>query len=309
MTAAALRTSLAGSRLDRAEMATVVASLQSLPAMPIAVTRLAALLAEGDASPDDVERVVQLDAALTAKLLALANSPHWGARAEIRSVRHAAALLGGQRIFEALVVASMSNLLPSRLPGYDMDSGSLWMHFVSTAVIAEELARAVAPAELPSVFAAGLLHDVGKLAVAAVLRARWHEIDARLCDGSRTLVEAEREVLGTTHAELGELLLRSWGLPPVFAEVARHHHDPLQAPASARQVVGLVHLANVIAHGFGLGSDAAGLARRPVESVRAELGVGSALVERAVLDSLERIHRLTRAAGLTEDQTGLVSVA
>lgn len=293
--AAHLSRALPTTRLDRLEVELLAASLEALPALPSALSRLMGLLATGDPSPIEVEAVVRLDAALTSKLLSIANSARFGVRREVRSVSHATALLGARRMFDALVCATVANAMPRRLVGYGMDAHDAWMHNVATAVLAEDLALQVAPRLASDAFTAGLLHDVGKLAVASLVARRWPELAACLHDQGLTFVEAERDVLGLGHPEVGELVLRKWNLPECFCEVTRFHHDPEAAPASGQDLVALVHVASALAHTFGFGADAGGLCRSTSDQARVRLGIDRARVERTVSGAVARILELSQA--------------
>ncbi|MBI3206921.1 MAG: HDOD domain-containing protein [Myxococcales bacterium] len=292
--AADLARDLPTTRLDRPEIELLAASLDALPALPSAVTRLMGLLAAGDPSPKEVEAVVRLDAALTSKLLSIANSARFGVRREVRSVSHATALLGARRMFDALVCASVANAMPKRLVGYGMDAHGAWLHNVATAVLAEELARQLAPDLASDAFTGGLLHDVGKLAIASLVERRWPELAVCLHDRGLTFVEAERDVLGIGHPEVGELVLRGWNLPACFCEVARFHHDPEAAPVSGLSLVAVIHVASGLAHTFGFGADAGGLCRSTSDAARARLGLDRALVERTVSGAVPRILELAQ---------------
>lgn len=286
---------LSNSGLSPGDLALLASRMQALPALPTAVSQLLALLAKDSASPAEVEAIVKVDAALTAKTLALANSARFGLRRQVSAVAQATSLLGTRRLRDLLMCASLARAMPATLAGYGMDARAAWLHNAGTAVLSEELARRVAPALSADAFTAGLLHDVGKLAIGALVERHWPELASAIQDRGLTFAEAERATLGIGHSEVGELVLERWALPRAFPAVARWHHEPAGAPEELRSLVGLVHVASSLAHTFGFGADQAGLCRSTQDSVRAALGLTRSVVEASVADALPRVQELAES--------------
>lgn len=274
------------------DFALLCKQIDGLPPIPTVVARLLTVLAGEDASPAKVEAILGMDAALTARALELANSAQFGLRRRVATVAHATALLGLSRVRELVICATMVSRTPPVLAGYRMHASAAWQHNAGTAILADELARRVAPECLPSAFTAGMLHDVGKLAIGSLLERHYPEVAAAVETGGLGLARAEREVLGIGHSEVGELLLERWGLPREYSLAARWHHEPAGAPADVRRLVGLVHVASGLAHVFGFGADAFGLTRETHDSERAELGLTRSVVEAGVADAVPRVQAL-----------------
>jgi putative nucleotidyltransferase with HDIG domain len=270
----------------------VLARVKELPTLSQVTARLAALLRDPRAGAADFERVIRADPALTTNLLRLANSAHFGLRSRVETVRSAVALLGQKRVYEIAAAAALAPIIPSRLPGYEVDAGAFWLHCVAVGVLAERLAgeMAVAPPDLT--FTAGLLHDVGKLAVAAFVAGASDEILARVRGGA-PFACAERAVLGLDHGEVAAAVAEAWALPRAIATVARWHHAPGTGGHPEDCVlVDLVHVADGLAHALGLGADAGELARRIDAGAERRLGVRPRLLERVAGESLDGIREM-----------------
>ena len=228
------------------DLDTLIRSAYALAPLPRSVTRLASIIA-GDAwSPDEIEEVVTLDPALTANLLRLANSAAFGSRGTITSVRHAVVRLGVGSVLSLAVASSVQSRVDRPVPEYGLSSGELWRHAVVSALVAEQ-ARPYCRLRIPhESYTAALLHDVGKLVVARFLdeEARGLLRHARE-QGSLSPVEAESEVLGVHHGEIGALVAQHWALPETIVEGIQHHHAPERGRSSVGHVV---HLANAMAH-------------------------------------------------------------
>lgn len=241
----------------------IVSSAKDLPSLPVVVAKLASLLRDEGASSADFEKVVRPDPALTANLLRVANSPYFGARRQITSVRQAITYLGVERVFELAAGSAFRKVLPSRIPGYDVESTAFFAHCIAVATLAERLATA-SHLKLPDMtFTAGLLHDIGKLAIGTFLLERAPLLVEALADQKLTFVDAERSLIGTDHNEVGTLVAEKWDLPLAVHRVVRWHHAPDEVatdPDSA--LIDLVHIADAMAHSMGFGADVGGLARR-----------------------------------------------
>lgn len=247
----------------------------------------------------DAQALLESDPALTANVLRLANSAAFGARREISTVGHALRYLGMSTVSQLAASAALRGVIPEVLPGYAMSSQAIWAHCSAVAALGEALCRAAGQAR-PEVFTAGLLHDVGKLAIGSFLDAHAATLRRGLEERRGTYAQLEHHFLGTDHAEVGATVAEvgatvaeAWDLPRVLALAARWHQAPEQCPdGPERVVVDAVHVANGMAHSLGLGSDQGGLVRHFDPGALDRLGLTRAHLERVVADSLERVHDL-----------------
>jgi putative nucleotidyltransferase with HDIG domain len=175
-------------------------------------------------------------------------------------VREAIALLGLRRLIDVVTLAAMADVIPDRIPGYDISAKAFWRHCVAVAVLAERLARVLETGRAGLAFTAGLLHDLGKLVVGTFLADQRKQSSAPFRSRRLTSFESERLILGTDHAEVGMLVARSWHLPEVVALVNWEHHAPFAARNEADDdcTVAVVRLADALAHAFGFGAGPGG---------------------------------------------------
>lgn len=273
----------------------VAARVKALPTLSLATVRLAELARDPRSSATDFERVIRPDPALTTNLLRLVNSAYFGLRTPAESVRQAVTLLGFKRTIEVAAAASFAPVIPARLPGYDVEARAFWLHCVAVAVLSERLSSELKVPGGDRIFTAGLLHDIGKLAVATFVSNEATEILARV-RGGLAFVTAEREVLGVDHSQVGATVADAWKLPCSVADVARWHHSPGEAPEGDRRVLAdLVHVADALAHAMGLGTDAGELARTVDAGAEGRLGVRARRLERVAGECLDQIRELGAA--------------
>lgn len=233
----------------------LVKASKNLAPLPATVTRLATLLATDHWSIADVEGIVRLDAPLTGRLLQYANSAASASLVPIGTVRDAIMRVGVGPVLSFATATTVQRELKRALPEYGLSEGDLWRHAVATALASEVVVRAAQVEAPPETFTAALLHDVGKLVLARFLDAETLRYLARARDeGGDSSLQAEIEILGVHHGELGGLIAANWGLPPRLVAGIQHHHTP----AAGRDVIcDLVHVANVVAKRVGTGHVAA----------------------------------------------------
>ena len=234
--------------IDLDELARAASRLE--PLSPSA-TRLAALVCEGSPDLGEVVEIVRYDEALTASLLRSANSSWSASRVEITTVRDAVIRLGASPVLAMTLGRNVRSRLDSSLPEYGLGEGELWRHSVAASLAAELLAPRALHRPPPEAATAALLHDVGKLVMARFLAP---PVLAALRDREQqgsTPLEAETEVLGTDHAELGASIARSWSLPESLVRGIREHG---RARADGDTLVHAVYLADVLAEAAGAGA-------------------------------------------------------
>jgi putative nucleotidyltransferase with HDIG domain len=231
--------------LDRAHLRRVTEELVSLPTLPLVASRLLEAIANPATSSGEVARIVSLDPALTARTLRLANSDFYGFPRKVGSVELAVVVLGANTVRDLVLSAAVFQTL-----GSGTDLTGLWNHCMATGVAARALATRTGYRLAGEAYAAGVLHDIGKVALRQSFPDRFEGIVA-LARGQRlSIAEAERGVLGSDHAEVGGWLAERWGLPADLVEAIALHHRPECAEVNP-ELVTLVHLANSLAERMG----------------------------------------------------------
>ncbi len=272
------------------DQARIISSIDSLPSLSATVLRLSKLVKDEHSDAGDVEEAVRLDPAITANLLRVANSSFFGATKQITSARHAITLIGLKRVFEASVGASMVRIIPERIPGYEMDSASYWKHCVAVAVLAERIAEIVNVVPPDLLFTAGLLHDIGKLAIGQFLDEEHVKVTESLKEGNSDFISVEFDALGVQHADIGAEIAKRWNFPDAIIWAIRWHHSPSQLPADVDPLpVCLVHAADGLAHMLGFGFDKGELARAIDPKAIEQLGLKTADIEKAASAALDEI--------------------
>lgn len=279
---------------------TLIASVPTIPAPSPSVARLLDLLARPDGDNDDMIKVVRQDGVMSAKLLGLCNSAAYGLSAPVSSIEQAVLLLGHLEIHKLVMAVGFGGALSPAMPGYAMQDGELWKHSLLTAYTAVAVTALAKRCNIdPSIaYTGGLIHDIGKIVITHTLHSEAQEHLRQIVSfGSKSLVEAEREVVGCDHAEVGACLLKQWGLPAVLVEAVANHHAPTSKPRPLLSAI--VHVADIVALEAGISPGLASFAMRVDESAVEALGLDREQLESLVVsayDSLARVEEMIAAS-------------
>ena len=239
------RASALGAALQNDSLVRLVSQMERLPSIPSLYVEVIEKLQSPEASLDDLGDIIARDIDLTAEILKLVNSAFFGLRRQISSASEAVCYLGLDTIKSlVLSISVFSQFQVDDLKTLPLQS--LWSHSLTIARGAKLIAK-LEDCEAKVVdesFAAGMLHDTGKLILAFNFSKAYVEILERSQENPGTLLDTEREVFGATHAEIGGYLLGLWGLPiPVVEAIALHHTPGLSANKTFSPLT-CVHLAN-----------------------------------------------------------------
>lgn len=229
----------------------LLAALRDLPPLPSVVLELVESLGHEELSAAQYAAKISRDQALAAKTLRLANSSFYGRGRQVRSVAEAISVLGLRTVRSVVTAAGFAGSF-RRHAGFDHDS--FWRHSIGSALCAQTLAGELRRDDADLAFTVGLLHDIGRLALASAFAPVYAEAEQwrrdKDCPGS----DAERAVLGIDHAEVGELIARQWNFAPAIVDAIREHHEP--PVAGELTLTGIAHVADGVAHALGLAGDA-----------------------------------------------------
>lgn len=230
------------------ELRKLAPRLRRLPSLPSTYFELLKQLESSAFSLQSINEIIARDPAVTARLLQMVNSSAFALAQKITDPADAVALLGIE------TVKSLVLCLQVFSPSEDAQRAGvvpedLWVHSFTVA----NFARQITASETGNVrlandaFTAGLLHDVGRIVLAANLPAEYGAVVRAARDSGRPLHEIEAAQLGATHAQVGAYLLGLWGMPAPLVEAAAAHHTPSQTHAHEFSLLAAVHAANVFA--------------------------------------------------------------
>ena len=216
-----------------------------LPSLRSVDSALRELLDADQRYTQQISEVIRRDPSLTARLLRLVNSVYHGLSSPVDSIEEAVFYLGVRQIRQMAMLTSVIedfHKLTGRVP---FAWREFWRHCIGVAIVTREITSAVQCPDDEADYVAGLLHDVGKLAMAASFPAHFVEIQRRMGEGAPDLLAVETEVLGPSHPEVGAIYLQHHKIPAVMIEAVQFHHAPEQASRHA-PIVAAVQIADLL---------------------------------------------------------------
>ncbi len=214
--------------LTKADRVRAIADgILDLPSLPMVVSKIVELVDNPKTNAATLSRLIATDPGLTARMLKLANSAFYGFPRRIGTINLAIVVLGFNTVKDLGVSSSLVDRfnISHEVTGFDMTG--FWEHSIGTAIAARMISREGNYRVVGEAFVTGLLHDIGRLVIVRYLPQEFTEIQRLQEKKDYLLWEAEKEILGLCHAEIGGLLTRRWNLPEQIVDAIRYHHQPL----------------------------------------------------------------------------------
>lgn len=277
------------------EIDQILRQVGELPPLPQAAKKALALIRDPNSSMSQVARVLTMDQVMTSLVLRWVNSAYFGLPNPVSTVQQAIVFLGQNTVQSLILAASVSNILYRSLPGYELERGDLWRHAIGVANGARMILSRIDPKSAEEAYHAGLLCDIGKLALEVFLRnadvddPQWQD---------RPFSDLETSLCGFDHAYLGGEMARRWNLPQPLIAAITFHHKPSQAGEYVR-LASAIHVADsaMMILGIGIGRDGLKYPCDPAAFER--LGIHEAQLE----DLFDRMTHMVHSA---EEMFGMI---
>jgi putative nucleotidyltransferase with HDIG domain len=225
----------------------LVKDVGSLVTLPDVFVRINQLVENPNSTVTDIAKAVSQDPSFTVRLLRVANSSFYGFSSTVDTVSKAVSIIGTSQIRSLALATSVASAFDG-LPNSLVSMHDFWRHSLYCALIARILAKKAKRCDPDAVFTAALLHDIGELVIFNRMPQPAKDAILRVLESGDELpvYQAEREIIGFDHAQVGGELARQWKLPPMLEECVEFHHD-IRGEIRFSREVALVHIANVLA--------------------------------------------------------------
>jgi len=265
----------------------IISGIDTLTPIPPVAAQIMALAEDENSSMSDISDLIIHDPSITASLLKICNSAYFGLARKVESVRDAITLLGLDQIVELVLLNTTAENFKDEPDGYGLGEGELWHHAVLSAHVAKVLAENHGLANKKHlIFTAALLKDIGKIIMGRFVAFSYEKINILVNSKGYSFNEAEKEVIGMNHEELGGVVGQKWRFGKKLIYIIRNHH--MSEEASRNDVeTALVYLADIVCMMMGFGTGVDGLAYRFYSDVLDRMKLTDQDLQKIIFDTGE----------------------
>ncbi len=228
--------------------------IKDLPTLPDIVHKLVTLMQDQKASMSSISKLISYDQAISLRLLKVANSAYYGFLREVATIQHAIALLGLDEVKRLSLGIAMLNFLRGTNDNSSHEIENFWRHSVGCSLAAHIICKKIG-VESEIIHTASLLHDVGKLALSSLYGKEYKSVREKVDTEGINTLDAENEILGFGHSDVGLWLCNKWKLPSSVIAPIAYHHKVDEAQKEDIINVSIVHLADIVCYGAGIGNN------------------------------------------------------
>lgn len=236
-------------RRTKTEM--VLANIFKLPPIPKVLLEASKILDAKAPKSKELVDVISKDQSLVTKVLSIANSPLFGLQRKVTSMDFAVLVLGFSELKKIISALSVIETFKNKTDKY-LDQKEFWLHSFLTGSVSEKIAEEVGFSIKGEAFLAGFLHDMGIAVIHRFFHSHFVTIYELQENTGMSLVDAEIEVLGMSHAEIGSFLAENWNFPPSLCDVIKNHHTPNESMSNFL-LASIINLADYLTKHFNVG--------------------------------------------------------
>lgn len=240
----------------------VLKRVKDIPSLPQFVLETLKQLDDPKSSATSVAERLSKDEGLVVRVLRLANSAYYGLSHRITGVADAISFLGFKTVKSIVLAASVYKYMDTAFTGYSLDRGSLWKHSQAVGITSRFLCERLKAADPEEAYIGGMMHDLGKIVLNDYVRFGYSIILRLVEEDQVPFCDAERQVLGFDHAQVGGLVMEAWNLPEAYGYITTYHHTPWDLPDEKKEyqpLVDIIHVANIMCLMLGVGIGADGM--------------------------------------------------
>lgn len=243
---------LCGDGMDDKTKEKIEASIKDLPTLPTIAAKIFEVTNDPESSVDDLKEIISTDQVVAGRILRAVNSAYYGFPRQIDTLSKAIVILGFNNVRSLALSVSIMDVFSKRIVS-GLNISELWKHAVGTAFCARSLARKYIPKDIEKIFIAGLLHDIGIVAVGQSFPGEYSKILSTIKTSGKMLYMMEDEVFGFNHADVGHFMADKWLLPGTLSTAIGDHHSPASAEVENQPISFAVHAADYLCKNYEFG--------------------------------------------------------
>lgn len=276
----------------------IISGIDTLTPIPPVAAQIMTLAEDENSSMFDIADLIIHDPSITASLLKICNSAYFGLSRQIESVRDAITLLGLDQIVELVLLNGTAENFRDEPDGYGLGEGELWHHAVLSAHVAKVLAKNHGLENKKHlIFTAALLKDIGKIIMGRFVAFSYEKINILVHSKGYSFNEAEKEIIGMNHEELGAEIGKKWRFGDKLIYIIRNHHMTDETSRNDPETA-LVYLADIVCMMIGFGTSVDGLAYRFYSDVLNRMNLTEKDLQNVIFDTGEHRQKIEKLLNL-----------
>lgn len=232
----------------------VIDKVKSLPTLPDVIHKVLSLVQGEDATAKTLGDLISYDQAISARLLKVANSAYYGFTREIATAQHAIVALGFREVRSLVLGIGVFDAMKKSSRETSIIRQEFWMHSIGCALAGQIICKHVEEVDADIAFTSSIMHDIGKLVLDGFFTSEYEGVLEKVRKNGSSIVEAESEVMGFTHADVGGWLCERWKFPLTLVSPVSFHHQLEKADADSLKVTSVAHLADILCKRAQIGS-------------------------------------------------------
>ncbi|MEJ2657200.1 MAG: HDOD domain-containing protein [Desulfobacterales bacterium] len=213
--------------------------------LPHIAIRLTKLLSDDNSTMRDFEKMIKMDPTLVLRILRVANSPYYGLRQKVNNISRAVVVIGINNLRNMIVTDALKNIFTEDENNVIFSRSRLWLHCAAVSICSQMIMERIFGQNGEDAFLCGILHDIGMIVEDQTSPDLFAKVCALYDDNSPSIIDCEKQIVGTNHCEIGHLLARDWQLPEQIQEGIRQHHQSLDR-VSPLSITGVIQMAEYI---------------------------------------------------------------
>ncbi len=231
----------------------VVEMAGEMATLPIIFTRINEAVENPKSSFSEIGQIISGDSASSARLLKIVNSAYYGFSNKVETITHAITIIGTAQLRDLVLATAVIERFQG-VPSKTIDMKSFWLHSISCGLAARILATYRHDRNPERFYVLGVLHDIGRLLMFLNIPDQMRKVIEMAEQEKISLYEAEKQIIGFSHAEMGGFLMEAWNLPGTFQTAINFSHDPSSTTPEYVTETSILHVADLISHCMEHGS-------------------------------------------------------
>lgn len=223
----------------------IIGQFSKIKTLPHVALRLTKLISKENSSLKEFEALIRVDPTLVLRLLRMVNSSYYALKEKVDSIARALVFIGMKNLRNMVVTEALRDIFKPTADEATFSRTKLWLHCAAVSISAQMISERILGEKGEDAFLCGILHDIGMIVEDQIT----HDLLIQACtvygSNPKVITQAEREVIGTDHCELGRLLAEEWELPQMVQDGVKHHHDNL-TDTSPSNIPAIIHISEYL---------------------------------------------------------------